>query len=70
MPYKKKEFSAFLKKLERKKEKIPIISVSRTTLCTQEIKFCMQKKILENVCLCTKTDLRLKKKQKKFWGKL
>ena len=30
----------------------------------------MQKNFLENVSLRTKFDLRLKKKQKKFWGQI
>ena len=41
------------------------IIVSRTTLCTQKIKFCMQKKVFGIVCLRTKFDLQLKKKNKK-----
>ena len=36
---------------------------------TKKIKFCMQKFFSENVCLRTKLDLLLKKKQKSFWGK-
>ena len=43
--------------------------VSRTTLCTQNFKFCMQKFFSKNVCLRTKFDLRLKKKHKIFWAK-
>ena len=50
-------------------EKKANIIVFRTTLCTQKIKFCKQKEFSENVCLRTKFDLRLKKKQKNFWGK-
>ena len=47
---KKKEFSAFLKKkLSEKKVKANFIA-SRTTLCTQNIKFCMQKFFFEK-CL-------------------
>ena len=68
---KKKEFSAFLKKkLSEKKVKANFIA-SRTTLCTQNIKFCMQKFFFsKNVCLRTKIDLRLRKKTKKFLGQI
>ena len=65
---KKKEFSAFLKKkLSEKKVKANFIA-SRTTLCTQNIKFCMQKFFSKNVCLRTKIDLRLKKFLGQFLG--
>ena len=41
-PYKRnKNFQCFKKKWNEKKK--AIIIVSRTTLCTQKIKFCMQK---------------------------
>ena len=56
------------KKLGEKKIKANFIA-SRTTLWPQNIKFCMQKKFSKNVCLRTKFDLPLKKKQKKFWAK-
>ena len=65
---KKKEFSAFLKKkLSEKKVKANFIA-SRTTLCTQNIKFCMQIFFSKNVCLRTTIDLRLKKKNEKIFG--
>ena len=51
------------------KEKSFNFSLSRITLYTQKIKFCMQKKLfVENVCLSTKFDLELKKPKKKFLG--
>ena len=42
------------------------IIVSKITLSTRKIKFCMQKFFLKNVCLRTKFDLQLKKN---FWAK-
>ena len=58
---KKYEFSGFLKKKLSEKKKANII-VYRTTLCTPKFKFCMRNFFFsENVCLCTKFDLRLKK---------
>ena len=70
-PYKRnRNFQRFWKKnFSEKKIKANFI-VSRTTLCTQNNKFCMQKKISKNVCLRTKFDLRLKKKTKKFLGQI
>ena len=46
---KKWEFSAFLKKKFKKKKKANVL-LFRTMLFTQKIKFCMGKKISENVC--------------------
>ena len=63
-PYKKGIFSIYEKKIKKQIGKKNNLSVSRTTLCTQKIKF--WKKILENVYLSTKIDLQLKKKQKKL----
>ena len=39
---KKEEFKSFLKKVMKRKEKKSNISISRTTLYTKKIKFCMQ----------------------------
>ena len=68
MSYKKKqEFQAFLKKVMKRKGKKSNISISRTRLYTQKIKFCMQVFFSKNVYLNTKINLRLKK-NKKFLG--
>ena len=54
--------------MKRKGKKANII-ISRTTLYTQKIKFCMQNLFFsKNVCLNTKINLRLKKKTKKILG--
>ena len=42
------------------------ISASRTTLCTQKTKFCMQNFFFGKCLLAYKIDLRLKKKTKNF----
>ena len=63
MPYKKN--SAFLKKYYPEKRKISQLCVFRTTLCTQILKFFQQNLFfLENVFICTKFNLRLKKIKK------
>ena len=56
--------------MKRKGKKKSNISISRTTLYTQKIKFCMQIVFFsKNVSLNTKINLRLEKKtQKIFWG--
>ena len=59
---KKEEFSAFLKKVMKRKWKKSNNSITRTTLYTQKIKFCVQNFFSKNVCLNTKISLRLKKK--------
>ena len=47
------------------KKKTNII-VSRTTLCTQKVKFCMKNIFFQNFFVCTKFDLQLKKNLKKL----
>ena len=65
----KRNFQRFWKKSYTAKMRKKNIIVFRTTLCTQKIKFCMQKKVFRIVCLRIKFDLQLKKKtKKKFWG--
>ena len=49
----------------KKKGKKSNISISRTTLYTQKIKLSLQKFFLKSVCLSTKINLRLKKKNTK-----
>ena len=44
------------------------ISISRTTLYTQKIKFCMQIFFFKKIFLKAKVNLRLKKYIKKFLG--
>ena len=55
-----------MKKLIAEKKK-SYISLSRTKICTQKIRFCLQNLFLENVRLHKKFDLRLKK-PKRLWG--
>ena len=63
---KKKEFSAFLKKkLSEKKVKANFIA-SRTTLCTQNIKFCMQNFFFEKCLFAYENRFAVEKKQKIF----
>ena len=66
---KKKEFSAFLKKkISEKKVKANFIA-SRTTLCTQNIKFCMQNFFFRKLFVCVRKSIcGWKKKQKKIFG--
>ena len=62
----KKKRSAFLKKkLSEKKIKANFI-VSRTTLCTQNIKFCMQKKNFEKCLFAYEIRFAVEKKTKIF----
>ena len=61
-------FSVFEKKnLSEKKIKANFI-VSRTTLCTQNIKFCMQKKICEKCLFVYEIRFAVEKKNKKIFG--
>ena len=64
-------FSVFeKKKLSEKKIKANII-VSRTTLCTQNIKFCMQNFFFRKMFVCVRKSICSwkKKNQKNFWAK-
>ena len=63
-------FSVFEKKnLSEKKIKADFI-VSRTTLCTQNIKFCMQKKNFEKCLFAYEIRFAVEKKTKKFLGQI
>ena len=62
-------FSVLKKKLSEKKIKANFI-VSRTTLCTQNIKLCMQKKKFRKMFVCVRNSICGWKKNKKiFWAK-
>ena len=63
MPYKK----TGVKKLSRDAEKTPIFVHRGLRYANKKFKFA-SKYFLENVCLSTKFDLRLKKKRKNYWG--
>ena len=51
-----------------KRKKANII-VSRTTLCSEKIKFCMQRKIFGKCLFAYKIRFAVEKKTKKKWGK-
>ena len=62
-------FSVFEKNIKWKEKKANFI-VSRTTLCTQNIKFCMQNFFFRKMFVCVRKSIcGWKKKQKKFWAK-
>ena len=55
--------------MKRKRKPILLYRIHILVSSTQKIKFCMQKNFSETVCLRTKFDLRLKKKQTIFGAK-
>ena len=63
-----RNFYCFWKKIKWKKSKAKII-VSRTTLCTQKIKLCMQKKFFRKMLFCVQKSIYVWKNPKKFLGK-
>ena len=67
MPFKiSRRFERFGKIYLEKQKKKQLLCIRDYVMHTIKSKFCMLKKFLENVCLCTKFFLRLKKKTKFF----
>ena len=69
MPYKKGVFSVLKKVFKRKGKKIKHWCLQDYVMNTKKNNFCMKKVFfLENVCLSTRFDLRLKKNRRRFWA--
>ena len=65
---KKEESWAFLKNFIKRNGKKINISISRTTLYTQKIKFCMQNFFSKKCLFEYENHFAVEKKQKKIWG--
>ena len=63
-------FSVFEEKIWSQKKIKANIIVSRTTLCTQKIKFCMHKNFFEKCLFAYEIRFAVEKKNKKFLGQI